>query len=182
MTAMNRSRGILTSGAVILFQALIACSDAARDERDLELAHPKAAAAHEAPVGLVLPDTGDCLPPWPAAVRLSGVVKTETRLGPPGYGETPSRDKKVTIFVLHLSTPVDVCADTTSGVLHPALDRVAAMQLTGRLDPVELKKEDGLRLSVDGTLHRQTWGTDFTEVIVRVDSILGVKVVAPRSG
>jgi hypothetical protein len=172
----------LTWGAVIVSQALIACSDASRDERDLELAHPRVAAAREATVGLVVPDTGDCLPPWPATVRLSGVVNTETRLGPPGYGETPSRDKKITIFVLHLSTAVDVCPDTTSGVLHPALDGVVAMQLTGRLDPVAMKRENGLRLTVDGTLHRQTWGTDFTEVLVRVDSILGRKAVRPRSG
>jgi len=43
-----------------------------------------------------------------AGVRLEGTLSERKEYGPPGYGETPAKDKRETIFVLKLSSPVSV--------------------------------------------------------------------------
>ena len=126
------------------------------------------------------PPAPACVPPWPTPVHLSGVIGIEQRLGPPGYGETPSRDEQITIFVLYLARPVDVCADTTAADRRPAVHGVRVMQLTGKADPDRLERWAGLPVSVFGTLDRETWGHGFTEVLVRVDSIPSLRRVPPR--
>src|SRR5215207_2231308 len=116
------------------------------------------------------PDDG-CTPVWPSRVRLSGVLRAEEKLGPPGYGETPERDEKLTIYVLDLDQPRDVCADTSPDEPREAVRGAARMQLAGSVDPNRLKALVGRRIRVHGTLVHQVWGSDFTQVIVRVDSI-----------
>jgi hypothetical protein len=41
----------------------------------------------------------------PPAVVLTGVLKSRTEWGPPGFGETPKVDSKTVIFVLRLRKP-----------------------------------------------------------------------------
>ena len=43
-----------------------------------------------------------------AGTRLEGTLTERKEYGPPGYGETPSKDEKATILVLKLSNPVSV--------------------------------------------------------------------------
>jgi len=43
-----------------------------------------------------------------AGVRLEGTLTERKEYGPPGYGETPSKDVRETIFVLKLATPISV--------------------------------------------------------------------------
>ena len=41
-------------------------------------------------------------------VRLEGTLSERKEYGPPGYGETPSKDERTTILVLKLSNPISV--------------------------------------------------------------------------
>jgi hypothetical protein len=43
-----------------------------------------------------------------AGIRLEGTLTERKEYGPPGYGETPSKDEKTTILVLKLSHPITV--------------------------------------------------------------------------
>ena len=159
------------------------CADRSPEPRDLELA-PRERAPRPAavPTAVIVPDLNRCLPLWPTTLRLSGVVESEDRLGPPGYGETPAKDEKVTIFVLRLPVAVDVCADTSSVAPQPEVKGVQVIRLTGNVEPERLKRQVGLRLKVDGTLDHAVWGMDFIQVLMRVDSIPGSKMIPPRSG
>jgi hypothetical protein len=112
-------------------------------------------------------------------VRLTGVLREEHRLGPPGYGETPRQDQKITILVLQLPNAIDVCADTSTDDPRPAVRAIRELQITGRLDPSRLRVSSGREITVYGSLYRQAWGTDYTQVLIRVDSIPGV-YAAPR--
>lgn len=126
-------------------------------------------------------DSVACVSPWPAQVRLSGVVREEQRYGPPGYGETPTKDERVSVLVMQLAKPIDVCADTTPGDAHPVITGVRVLQLTGKLDPASVRRLAGSTLHVFGTLQRRAWGSDYTDVLIRVDSIPGLVTPAQRS-
>jgi len=116
--------------------------------------------------------TASCVPATSSRLRLSGIVREEHRLGPPRYGETPKRDQKITILVLALPQPIDVCADTTSDTPHPAVRWIRDLQITSHLDPEKLRAHFGREITV--------WGTDYTQVLIRVDSIPGL-YAAPSS-
>ena len=51
-----------------------------------------------------------CLPYEPEKVVLIGTVRRALAYGPPGYGETPSRDAKQIFYSLELSQPICVLA------------------------------------------------------------------------
>jgi hypothetical protein len=138
-------------------------------------------ATRPAPAPQARPSTNimPCVSTWPTAVRLTGVVRAEQRFGPRGYGETPDKDRKVEILVLHLAQNIDVCADSTRGDAHPAVNGVRELQLTGTLDPDRVKRMTGTTLRVFGTLQRRAWGSDYTDVLIRVDSIPGLQA-APQ--
>jgi hypothetical protein len=112
-------------------------------------------------------------------VRLSGTLLEEQKLGPPGYGETPQKDERITILLLRLDQPINVCSDSavdSSAAMVPTHD----LQLVGHLDRGSVHQHVGREITVYGTLRRQVWGTDYTQVLVRVDSIPGILV--PRPG
>ena len=60
---------------------------------------------------------GDSLPEiahgcWAVAgssVAASGVLSSDVRFGPPGYGETPERDAQITIYHINLDEPQVIC-------------------------------------------------------------------------
>ena len=126
-----------------------------------------------------VPVGGHCeaLPGTP--LRLVGIVKQEQRFGPPGYGETPKEDERLTIYVLRLERPFDVCAlDVHTDPSH-TIHHVTAMELTGKADPDRLARTVGGTLTVFGTLNYQSGSHDFTEVILRVDSIPQLRTARP---
>ena len=155
----------------------IACSPNASAERDTT-AVAGGPAPQQAPAPQATPRTeaASCLSAWPTQVRLAGTVRAEHRFGPPGYGETPDKDRRVEILVLHLAQPIDVCADSTTGDAHAPVRDVREVQLTGTLDPERVKWMTGATLRVFGTLQRRAWGSDYTDVLIRVDSIPGLQV------
>lgn len=164
----------------LLALVLASCDTDRRADRDPTVAD-RGPAPQQAPVPQTQSSTkaASCVSTWPAPVRLTGVVREEPRFGPPGYGETPDKDRKVEILVLHLAQPIDVCADSTTGDAHAAVKGVRALQLTGALDPDRVKRMTGSALRVFGTLQRRAWGSDYTDVLIRVDSIPGLQA-APQ--
>jgi hypothetical protein len=70
-----------------------------------------------------------------------------------------------------------VCAlDDRTGV-STTVHRIQAMQLKGNIDPGHIRI--GARVSVFGTLEYQEASHDFTEVVVEVDSIPGLRPPRP---
>jgi len=119
-------------------------------------------------------ETRRCTMVGNGVMELSGRLVQEHRAGPPGYGETPDRDEKISVFLLQLTDSLSICGDSVDGESHPAL-RVTKVQLTGRIDPKQLTHYLGHTLMLYGTLNRQTRGTDFTPIVMRVDSIPGLR-------
>jgi hypothetical protein len=104
----------------------------------------------------------------------------QQKFGPPGYGETPARDERVTILILRLEHGIDVCADSTASDPRRVVRDARELQLTGRVDPARLHSYRGKKLTVFGSLYRKAWGTDYTDVLIRVDSIPELRL--PRRG
>lgn len=147
--------------------------------RDLQLVPPADVQEQNAPQGVFIPTPERCVPVWPALVRLAGVLEEGYRLGPPGYGETPDRDQRLTIYLLRLVPPIDICASATTDDPHHAVAGIELLQLTGRVDPEDLKQHIGEQLNVYGWLYHRVRGTDFTEVLLRVDSIPAIRKPPP---
>jgi len=85
-----------TSGALVMAVLLSGC--------------PVACSAQKVPpTGVVTSYTYDT-----AGVRLEGTLIERKEYGPPGYGETPSKDVRETIFVLKLPTPISVQPTTNA--------------------------------------------------------------------
>jgi len=109
-----------------------------------------------------------CQPLWPSAVHLSGIVRTEERFGPPGYGEMPDQDARLTIYILELDEAQDICAGSQGGEPVSAMNHVRRLQLAGSVHPAILRSHVGRRIQVNGSLSHQVWGTDFTAMILVV--------------
>lgn len=112
---------------------------------------------------------GNCLPVEPARLWLEGTLEQQVRLGPPGYGETPSKDERDTILVLRLRAPINVCADTTEGAEQPRTDSVTVLQLAGRIGG--LASRSGQEIGVYGTLCHADFGPQFTDVLIDVKRV-----------
>ncbi len=110
-----------------------------------------------------------CLPVQPSKLWLSGTLRQEVRLGPPGYGETPGRDERDTILVLLLDAPVRVCADNTPGARHSAVDSISALQLSGSIGGLSSHVDE--RIDVMGSLFHADFGPQFTAVLIEVERI-----------
>lgn len=164
MTDLGKSRLRLLAVAIVAVLVAGSCSKPAGQRQDAD-----SLVALELPPGQDAPAIR-CMSPARGPVRLSGILTQKRKFGPPGYGETPKRDQKLTILILRLTEGLDVCGDTAAGEL-PLIRGVNAIQLTGRVDSVRLKPLIGHELTVYGTLHHKTWGTDFTDILIRVDSI-----------
>lgn len=112
-------------------------------------------------------------------VRLTGRVQREVKLGPPGYGDTPARDKRDTILVLRLDEPISACPDTALKPRSSKVSVVADVQLTGHVDPNRMPVEG--RVTVYGTVQRAELAWHYMPVIMRVDSIPGALVPSAQT-
>lgn len=123
------------------------------------------------------PDTAPgCLPLEHSSVAASGVLTSDIRFGPPGYGETPERDAQITIYLLNLAEPQVICPGPDGGIIK--VDRV---QLKGTLSPTMLRPHVGRRITVQGTLSRKVWGTDYTDVILHANTFRIMESSSPRA-
>ncbi len=84
----------------------------------------------------------------------------ERRFGPPGYGETPRQDRRLQVAILHLPSPIDVCAGQASEALH----RVTQIQL----QDLTSRSARDKHVRVRGTLHQAVLGGEYTDAVMGV--------------
>ena len=124
----------------------------------------------------VLPESAvvirGCAPMDTALVALTGTVDREEHLGPPGYGETPRLDERDTVLVIVLPRAIAVCVEGSDRTADSESLSVRRLQVTGRFG--QLRGHVGDEVTVFGRLFRADLGWHFTDVLIRVDSILGM--------
>lgn len=178
---MNRGTKCTAASLMLAAVSLAACSG--RTERT-SLTDSLALGSDRTPV---MPDSErtrsvekrvDCMALPIEDVGLKGRVRKEIRLGPPGYGETPLKDKRDTILVLRLQTPITTCLDTTA-TSRRSVATVAEVQLTGKVDQSRIWI--GREMTVYGTVQRAELAWHYLPVIVRVDSSLRAEAPLGRS-
>jgi Domain of unknown function (DUF4431) len=111
-----------------------------------------------------------CLNYSNSSVTLTGTAFSRIYFGPPGYGESPSRDRRERATLLLLDAPVCVKAS-----LHPERDNnsfegnVILVQLVAvHVDAQLLKNAQGKRVSVRGSLFHALTGHHRTPVLMDV--------------
>jgi hypothetical protein len=103
------------------------------------------------------------------------VLRQEVHLGPPGYGESPSEDRRDTIIVIVPPRPVPVCPGPDSATR--TMLRVADLQLLNV--PHSILAASGREVTAYGTLEEATWGWHYTPILLRVDSIPVLRLPRP---
>ena len=170
-------------GLIVLAVLAASCSDSPQRDSSVELvprgnaeAQDAAAAAQQS---LQVSADSACLPLHPQRVALTGVLRREVHLGPPGYGETPAEDERDTILVIELPRAIAVCPDLAQ-TRHDSVVHVRKLQVTGRAG--EGFGALGLSVTVFGTLSRAVWGTDFLPAGIRADSVPALRTWPVRRG
>jgi hypothetical protein len=97
---------------------------------------------------------------------VSGTVQREIQLGPPGYGETPTTDRKDTIAVLILDREIVLCDETTNAPSDARAKRIALRRVSR--DLLELQ---GQRVTAFGVLTEAGFVWEYGPLVMRVDSI-----------
>ena len=114
--------------------------------------------------------TAPCLSYDDSSITLSGTVFSRIYFGPPGYGENPASDAREGALLLLLDAPI--CVKESS---HPELDNnafegnVILIQLAAvHVDPSSLKRAEGKRATVRGSLYHRLTGHHRTPVLMDV--------------
>jgi len=108
-----------------------------------------------------------------SASVLTGVLKSQTKWGPPGFGETPKLDSKVVIFVLRLREPRTAKQLSLPDHGTKGDERFSEVQLWcdstafPLCEPL-LKRSVGKRITVAGQAARAVEPTDYLPVTLRV--------------
>lgn len=166
--APGRQLAALSMCAATAALALSACTD--KPTRDPDVSQRRTDSLQVDTAQEVEPPEA-CTPVWPEPVVLSGILREETRLGPPGYGETPRIDERIKLLLLELEVPIDVCRDPAIDAPQHIAKGVKVVQLAGAIDPDSPALGRGRPLVVYGQLRRQVMSKDFTEAILEVDSV-----------
>lgn len=96
-------------------------------------------------------------------VSLVGVLKFEPGYGPPGYGETPETDRKITNYILLLDQPINVAGND----LFLAQRNVKEVQLSFPYGS-SLHFHNNERIIANGNLQGPVTATAVREVIMSV--------------
>jgi hypothetical protein len=104
-----------------------------------------------------------------AGVRLEGTLTERKEYGPPGYGETPSKDERDTILVLKLSSPISVqptanAAASGSASLDPVKDVRELQLFIPKPQVAEARKLLGRAVVAVGTLNEAAAPSQYTKV------------------
>ena len=104
-----------------------------------------------------------------AGVRLEGTLTERKEYGPPGYGETPSKDERDTILVLKLSRPISVQPTANAEASGSAsLDRVKDVREVQLFMPKpqvgDVRKLLGKVVLAVGTLNEAAAPSQYTKV------------------
>jgi hypothetical protein len=107
----------------------------------------------------------------PTEVRLVGIVRVESRYGPPNFGEDPDHDSKLRIPVLVLDGPIDVRADPADELNRDSADGVAEVQIISGQRVPNLLPCEGVRVAAVGTLETGILPSNFTKVVLYATAI-----------
>jgi len=188
MMAVRRDGDPLASAAP--FVALVACTlltgggcrrESAQppESRDVRLLPGREPQRTVEPRRFAIPNPGECAPLRTVSIRLTGRLEVVQKFGPPGFGETPKKDARLNIVLLHLTTPLDVCAATFADVSQPAVHALRVIQLSV-VDPETAKRQLGV-VDAYGWLDSGSGSNDFTKIVLRVDSMPAIRAGPPRT-
>lgn len=113
----------------------------------------------------------------PAKVELIGTLLVKQEYGPPNFGENPDTDQKVQIYVLHLSVPVDIKADSNPESNDPDTDNYSGVRdiqvffLESAPKTDVIKTFINKKIRVSGSLFEKTSPGDYMDVIMEVDAV-----------
>lgn len=113
----------------------------------------------------------NCLPYEPAIVHIEGMLRDTTVYGPPGYGEHPGTDERLTIPLLELTRPISTCGDSTSSNDVDSLSGIREIQLVLTRGNSNYQRFLNQEVSVSGMLSESIWSHDFTKVVLQVADI-----------
>jgi hypothetical protein len=111
-----------------------------------------------------------------SGIRLDGVLEVRKVYGPPGYGETPTKDARIEILVLKLRRgitvePVENAAANRSANLDP-VEHVQEVQLfVTRSKMPDARKLVGQLISATGTLNESMAASQYTKVWLNAATI-----------
>ncbi len=103
---------------------------------------------------------------WDHRYSLTGTLKREVHLGPPGYGETPKHDIKETIAVLDLPASIHVTGDALGGAYSASMQSIQLVLPESHAD-----FQDGTCVDVTGALFPAHTGHHRRRVVMDVESI-----------
>jgi len=109
-------------------------------------------------------------------IKLHGVLIKRKVYGPPGYGETPSKDTRTTILVLRLSHAIDVePLPNATPTETPDLDTVKSARevqlFIGPSKRIDSEQFVGRTVTVVGTLHESITASQYTKVWVDAEKL-----------
>ncbi len=105
------------------------------------------------------PNHATCLRLGSERVTLHGTLSLEERYGPPNYGESPETDQRMSVPIVELGRPIDVCSDDQSA----ANNTVSSIQIVS-ISPGHVFREGAG--SWPGSLARAESGHHFTPIIL----------------
>lgn len=109
---------------------------------------------------------------YPCMVTLHGKLITEHKWGPPNFGETPSKDEKVKVYILALDDTVSVNLSEGGSPDSPknVVSGVSRIQLDFPVKS-EFKKFVGERVVVNGQLLEGLSPSEYTKIVIRVNAV-----------
>ena len=119
--------------------------------------------------------------PTDRAVALAGTLRMVHGYGPPGYGEDPNKDVKVSYLALSLAFSVTtVCTPQLPELQDIQCGATGVLRLVfpTNKEAADLKKKApalvGKRVLVTGVLHRQESMADYTRVYMNVVEVSAI--------
>ncbi len=108
----------------------------------------------------------------PCTVQVSGTLLEEHRFGPPNFGETPTKDEDVRIFVLQLDRAYSLLRDESlleTGGGNKSIDRI---QLVGLSYQAKMHGLVSTRVTVRGKLEPAVAPLHFLPFVLEVEAIV----------
>ncbi len=106
----------------------------------------------------------------PEIVTLNGKLITVPKYGPPNFGESPETDARLSVPILVLSRPVDVCGDSTSEINTSSFHGVKELQVIFH-DSLGARPFLDQNVIATGTLFEHHTMNHYTDVLLSLKTI-----------
>lgn len=111
-------------------------------------------------------------------ITVTGTIYEKPYYGPPGYGENPEEDKKLTALILRLDTPINFNDDTTQGELIKNIDE---MHMVTYFDD-SIEHLVNKRVKVKGSTFGSHTGYHQTKVLIDINGKDDIILLEDSSG